>query len=74
MEERIIYLKKDDKVLVECTSDIRTCDERIITNTTFQYDEKSRERYKVLWCGDIGFDSRTGKSVTPPWEYSLISL
>ncbi len=75
MKKELKDLKKGDEVHDGGCSGF--CDDTIskVVHTSYKYDEHSGVKYKIIHL-DEGrlFDSRTGKALTPPTEYSIYLL
>jgi hypothetical protein len=71
-KKTLAQLVKGDKVY--CDGNSGFCDPSFerVKKTTFQFDEKSGKKYKVIWLsGERKFDSRDGSPMTPPLAYFL---
>lgn len=58
--------KIGDMVMIECQSALSTGELAKITKITTKYNENTDKPYKILWCGNRGFDAKTRNAITTP--------
>ena len=64
-------LKVGNTVMIECESALGSGGPSKITKITTKYDENTGKPYKVLWCGNHGFEAKSGNAITPPFAYYI---
>ncbi len=66
--------KVGDTVTVECVSGLGTGGISKITEITTLYDEYTGQPFKLIWCDEHSFDSRTGNAWNRPTGYYIDSV
>lgn len=75
MKKKLTELEINDKVWCDGDSSFCTVSKETIRKVTYQFDEQSGEKYKVLWIDESRkFDSRDGSAMSPPTAYYLTEL
>lgn len=68
-------LKVNDKVWCDGDSSFCHLSCETVRMITYQYDEYTGERYKVIWIdGGRKFDGRDGSAMNPPTAYYLTEM
>ncbi len=71
MKKEFAKIEIGSIVMTNCDRGLTTGGEETITKITTQFDKDTGIEYKVFWCGNHGFDSRTGWAINAPTEYYI---
>lgn len=72
---KLTDLKVNDKVFCDGYTSFCTPTWETVRKITYQFDEKTGEKYKVIWVdGGRKFDSRDGSAMNSPTMYYLTEI
>lgn len=74
----MIKARVGDEVMIECYAGLASGGPATVTKITHESiitekngDIVKTKKTKVIWCGDMAFDAKTGRALTSPWMYYI---